>query len=39
MEYMVGHYFKRMSMIELLFGDADTHLAQLAQAGGVMEAA
>ena len=39
MEYMVGHYFKRMSMIELLFGDADTHLAQLAQAGGVLEAA
>ncbi len=39
MEYMVGHYFKRMSMIELLFGDADWHLAQLAQAGGVLEAA
>ena len=39
MEYMVGHYFKRMSMIELLFGDADTHLAQLAQAGGVLETA
>jgi pimeloyl-CoA dehydrogenase small subunit len=39
MEYMVGHYFKRMSMIELLFGDADTHLAQLAQGGGVLEAA
>ncbi len=38
MEYMVGHYFKRMSMIELLFGDADTHLAQLAKAGGVLEA-
>ena len=39
MEYMVGHYFKRMSMIELLFGDADMHLAQLAEAGGVLEAA
>ena len=39
MEYMVGHYFKRMSMIELLFGDADTHLAQLAEGGGVLEAA
>ena len=39
MEYMVGHYFKRMSMIELLFGDADTHLAQLTQGGGVLEAA
>ena len=39
MEYMIGHYFKRMTMIELLFGDADTHLAQLAAAGGVLEAA
>ncbi len=39
MEYMVGHYFKRMSMIELQFGDADTHLAQLASSGGVLEAA
>ncbi len=39
MEYMVGHYFKRMSMIELMFGDADSHLAQLAQGGGVLEAA
>ena len=38
MEYMVGHYFKRMSMIELMFGDADTHLAHLAQGGGVLEA-
>ncbi len=39
MEYSVGHYFKRMSMIELMFGDADTHLARLAEAGGVLEAA
>ncbi|WP_158745741.1 acyl-CoA dehydrogenase family protein [Acidisphaera sp. L21] len=39
MEYMVGHYFKRMSMIEILFGDADTHLAQLAEGSGVLEAA
>ena len=39
MEYMVGHHFKRMSMIELLFGDANTHLAQLAETGGVLEAA
>ncbi len=29
MEYMVGHYFKRMSMIELLFGDADYAPRQL----------
>ncbi len=38
MEYMVGHYFKRMSMIELMFGDADAHLAKLAEQGGVLEA-
>jgi pimeloyl-CoA dehydrogenase small subunit len=25
MEYKVGHYFKRMTMLEQLFGDADTH--------------
>jgi alkylation response protein AidB-like acyl-CoA dehydrogenase len=25
-EYMVGHYFKRMSAIELSFGDVDYHL-------------
>ena len=39
MEYMVGHHFKRMSMIELLFGDADSHLEKLAEMGGVLEAA
>jgi alkylation response protein AidB-like acyl-CoA dehydrogenase len=36
MEYKVGHYFKRMTMIELLFGDADHHLAELAAAGGLI---
>ena len=39
MEYMVGHAFKRMAMIELMFGDADSHLAALAAAGGALEAA
>ena len=39
MEYMVGHHFKRMSMIELTFGDADSHLETLAEMGGVLEAA
>ena len=34
-EYKVGHYFKRMTMIDMLFGDADTHLAMLAQLGGL----
>ena len=38
MEYAVGHAFKRMSMIELMFGDADTHLSRLAAAGGALEA-
>ncbi len=36
MEYKAGHYFKRLTMIELLFGDTDTHLAALAEAGGLL---
>ena len=36
MEYSVGHYFKRMTMIDILFGDADTHLAKLAEGEGVL---
>jgi pimeloyl-CoA dehydrogenase small subunit len=35
MEYPVGHYFKRLTMIDTLFGDADHHLAALAEAGGL----
>lgn len=35
MEYKVGHYFKRMTMIDKMFGDADTQLAALAQLGGL----
>jgi len=35
MEYKVGHYFKKMTMIDMLFGNADTHLAKLAQLGGL----
>ncbi|MBV8905830.1 MAG: acyl-CoA dehydrogenase family protein [Acetobacteraceae bacterium] len=35
MEYKVGHHFKRMTMIDLMFGDADTHLAMLARLGGL----
>ncbi len=30
MEYKVGHYFKRMTMIELMFGDTNHHLAAVA---------
>ncbi len=36
MEYKVGHYFKRMTMIETLFGDADHHLGNLAALGGLI---
>jgi pimeloyl-CoA dehydrogenase small subunit len=33
MEYKVGHYFKRMTMIDTMFGDADHHLRALARRG------
>jgi len=36
MEYKVGHYFKRATMIDKTFGDADHHLAALARMGGVI---
>jgi len=36
MEYKVGHYFKRATMIDKTFGDADHHLAVLARMGGVI---
>ncbi len=32
-EYMIGHYFKRMSMLELALGDADFHLRRLIAEG------
>ena len=31
MEYKAGHYFKRLTMIDLAFGDADHHLRELAR--------
>jgi pimeloyl-CoA dehydrogenase small subunit len=34
-EYAVGHYFKRVTMIDQLYGDADTHLSSLAAQGGL----
>jgi pimeloyl-CoA dehydrogenase small subunit len=34
-EYAVGHYFKRVTMIDQLYGDADTHLSYLATHGGL----
>ena len=39
MEYKVGHYFRRVTMIDSLFGDADHHLAELARLGGLIAAA
>lgn len=38
MEFKVGHYFKRATMIDQTFGDADHHLARVAQAGGLVPA-
>jgi pimeloyl-CoA dehydrogenase small subunit len=35
MEYKAGHYFKRLSMIDLAFGDADHHQRELARMGGL----
>jgi len=36
MEYKIGHYFKRLTMIEQQFGDADFHLSSVARAGGLI---
>jgi alkylation response protein AidB-like acyl-CoA dehydrogenase len=36
MELKVGHYFKRVTMIDTLFGDADHQLSRLAEAGGLI---
>lgn len=33
MEYKVGHHFKRLTMIEKMFGDTETHLQRLALGG------
>ena len=35
MEYKIGHYFKRLTMIESSFGDADYHLRRIAEQGGL----
>ena len=39
MEYKAGHYFKRLTMIEMAFGNTDHYLRQLAKAGGLIAAA
>lgn len=35
-EYVIGHYFKRLTVMETIFGDTDHHLAALARAGGLI---
>jgi pimeloyl-CoA dehydrogenase small subunit len=37
MEYKIGHYFKRLTMIESSFGDADYHLRRIAEQGGLFK--
>ena len=39
MEYSVGHSFKRMTVIEQLFGSTDEHLGELAKLGGIFSKA
>jgi pimeloyl-CoA dehydrogenase small subunit len=36
MEAKIGHYFKRLTMIENTFGDTDYHLARVTEAGGLI---
>jgi alkylation response protein AidB-like acyl-CoA dehydrogenase len=35
-ECQVGHYYRRLTMIDLLFGDRHFHLNALARAGGLL---
>ena len=39
MEYGVGHYFKRLTVNNSTFGDADHHLKHLVESGGLIQAA
>lgn len=39
MEYACGHYFKRLTMNDSIFGDADHHIRALADDGGLVRAA
>jgi pimeloyl-CoA dehydrogenase small subunit len=36
MEAKIGHYFKRLTMIENTFGDSDYHLRRVTEAGGLI---
>lgn len=35
-ECQISHYFRRLGIIDLMFGDAEHHLSALAQAGGLI---
>jgi len=35
-EAKIGHYFKRLTMIEKTFGDSDFHLSRVSEAGGLI---
>src|SRR5262249_21870127 len=35
-EAKIGHYFKRLTMIENTFGDTDYHMRRVSEAGGVL---
>ncbi len=39
MEYIGAHYFRRLTMIELLFGDTAHHMRLISEAGGLIDAA
>jgi len=39
MEYKAGHYFKKLTMLDRLLGDADHHLELLSQGGSLFEKA
>ena len=36
-EYKLGHLFKRLTMIDLAYGDADHHLARLGEGGSLFD--
>ncbi|WP_315783847.1 MULTISPECIES: pimeloyl-CoA dehydrogenase small subunit [unclassified Bradyrhizobium] len=36
MEAKIGHYFKRLTMIESTFGDTDYHMRRVSEAGGLI---
>lgn len=37
MEYAISHYFKRMTVNDMLFGNADHHLKTIAERGSLLE--